>query len=102
MQSKSDAVSGVYVVIHLFCGMDKIWRGQEALRVAVQLLFKVPRLRVMGVEELVAGSTAEQEVGSAGASTPQAPVWAAGGDVDVAFSGHLQVLAAETRYLRQT
>lgn len=56
----------------------------------------------MGVEELVAGSTGEQEVGSTGDSTPQAPVWAAGGDVDVAFSGHLQVLAAETRYLRQT
>lgn len=44
MQSKSDAVSGVHVVIHLFFGVDKIWRGQEAVRVAVQLLSKVPRL----------------------------------------------------------
>lgn len=44
MRSKSDAVSGVYVVIHLFCGEEKRWRGQEAVRATVQLLSKIPRL----------------------------------------------------------
>lgn len=52
---------------------------------------------MVGVEELVAGSTGEQEVGRAGASSHRHLCGAAGGDVDVACSGHLQALAAETQ-----